>query len=362
MPSSISCAGRPIRFMPRISLLRDPQSPARGARPPRHRHRQFRRAASRPSRRRSTRRSRLRVALSRPSAILTFEPHPRDFFRKDEPVFRLTPLPEKSVIARASGPRCVHRVRPSMPRWRRCRPRPSSRNGSSRASTSRPWSSAPISTSARGASGPRRCSSERGGGFPSMSRSCPRSRTRTPGASRRARCARALAEGDIAHATELLGHRWFVTGEVLHGEKRGRELGFPTANLRLDASCRLRHGIYAVRALVDGRVHEGRRELRPTTDLRQWRAAARGVRLRFRRRSLREDAECGVRGLDPRRGKVRKRRGADRKDARDAARGEGRACAQARAGTKALRSSKGRSRDARDGHRAACASAWPRAR
>jgi riboflavin kinase/FMN adenylyltransferase len=34
---------------------------------------------------------------------------------------------------------------------------------------------------------------------------------------------------------------------VIHGEKRGRDLGYPTANLRLDRNCGLRHGIYAVR-------------------------------------------------------------------------------------------------------------------
>jgi len=57
----------------------------------------------------------------------------------------------------------------------------------------------------------------------------------------------ALAEGQIEEATRMLDGPWFVTGEVIHGEKRGRDLGFPTANIRLDANCGLRHGIYAVR-------------------------------------------------------------------------------------------------------------------
>ena len=34
---------------------------------------------------------------------------------------------------------------------------------------------------------------------------------------------------------------------MIHGEKRGRDLGYPTANIRLDRNCGLRHGIYAVR-------------------------------------------------------------------------------------------------------------------
>ncbi|MFD4420435.1 bifunctional riboflavin kinase/FAD synthetase [Agromyces sp. NPDC058484] len=40
-----------------------------------------------------------------------------------------------------------------------------------------------------------------------------------------------LAEGDVRHATELLGHTPTVSGIVVHGAKRGRELGYPTANL-----------------------------------------------------------------------------------------------------------------------------------
>ncbi|HET7849643.1 MAG TPA: bifunctional riboflavin kinase/FAD synthetase [Pseudolabrys sp.] len=67
----------------------------------------------------------------------------------------------------------------------------------------------------------------------------------------------ALASGEVVEAAELLGAPWFVSGEVVHGEKRGRALGFPTANLRLDPSCGLKHGIYAVRVQVSGRCHGG---------------------------------------------------------------------------------------------------------
>src|SRR5579862_287362 len=68
---------------------------------------------------------------------------------------------------------------------------------------------------------------------------------------------RALAEGKVVEATELLGAPWFVSGEVIHGDKRGRELGFPTANIRLDPSCALKHGIYAVRAGIGGTRYDG---------------------------------------------------------------------------------------------------------
>ena len=67
----------------------------------------------------------------------------------------------------------------------------------------------------------------------------------------------ALSAGRVVEAAELLGAPWFVSGEVIHGEKRGRELGFPTANLKLDPSCGLKHGIYAVRADIAGKRHDG---------------------------------------------------------------------------------------------------------
>jgi riboflavin kinase/FMN adenylyltransferase len=66
-----------------------------------------------------------------------------------------------------------------------------------------------------------------------------------------------LTEGKVREAAELLGYPWFVTGEVVHGEKRGRELGFPTANIALDPACGLRHGIYAVRVAHAGARYDG---------------------------------------------------------------------------------------------------------
>ncbi len=67
----------------------------------------------------------------------------------------------------------------------------------------------------------------------------------------------ALAAGRVADAAELLGYAWFVSGTVAHGDKRGRDLGFPTANIALDPHCGLRHGVYAVRAQIDGRRYDG---------------------------------------------------------------------------------------------------------
>ena len=67
----------------------------------------------------------------------------------------------------------------------------------------------------------------------------------------------ALSQGKVVEAAELLGAPWFISGEVIHGDKRGRDLGFPTANLKLDPACGLKHGIYAVRVSVGGKRHDG---------------------------------------------------------------------------------------------------------
>jgi riboflavin kinase/FMN adenylyltransferase len=68
----------------------------------------------------------------------------------------------------------------------------------------------------------------------------------------------ALMAGDCATATHLLTRRFAIEGEVEHGDKRGRELGFPTANLSLGKYLRPKFGVYAVRGrLPDGRLLDG---------------------------------------------------------------------------------------------------------
>src|SRR5947208_2404193 len=55
-----------------------------------------------------------------------------------------------------------------------------------------------------------------------------------------------LRAGDLAAAERLLGRRWDVDGVVVHGAKRGRAIGVPTANIAPDSDLPLRAGIYAV--------------------------------------------------------------------------------------------------------------------
>jgi riboflavin kinase/FMN adenylyltransferase len=56
----------------------------------------------------------------------------------------------------------------------------------------------------------------------------------------------ALAAGDLPRARELLGHRYFLCGRVVRGRRLGRELGMPTANLRLHRDRAPLEGVYAV--------------------------------------------------------------------------------------------------------------------
>lgn len=54
----------------------------------------------------------------------------------------------------------------------------------------------------------------------------------------------ALAVGDLARAQHLLGHPYTLSGHVIHGQKLGRTLGYPTLNLRVANRCAARSGIY----------------------------------------------------------------------------------------------------------------------
>jgi len=66
-----------------------------------------------------------------------------------------------------------------------------------------------------------------------------------------------LADGAPDRAAALLGYRYTVTSPIVHGQKRGREMGYPTANQSLPPETTLRHGIYAVRILIDGTWRDG---------------------------------------------------------------------------------------------------------
>jgi riboflavin kinase/FMN adenylyltransferase len=60
-----------------------------------------------------------------------------------------------------------------------------------------------------------------------------------------------IADGDLSRANALLGRPWEIDGHVIAGDRRGRVLGFPTANIQLGEYLRPAFGIYAVRARLD---------------------------------------------------------------------------------------------------------------
>lgn len=62
----------------------------------------------------------------------------------------------------------------------------------------------------------------------------------------------ALMAGEPDLAAEMLGSPWTADGTVESGEQNGRKLGFPTANLQLGELIHPRHGVYAVRARIEG--------------------------------------------------------------------------------------------------------------
>ncbi|MEC3949092.1 bifunctional riboflavin kinase/FAD synthetase [Sphingobium sp. HWE2-09] len=79
----------------------------------------------------------------------------------------------------------------------------------------------------------------------------------------------ALQAGDCATATRLLTRPFAIQGTVQHGDKLGRTIGFPTANIDMGQYLRPAYGIYAVRGLLpDGRVLDGAANLgvRPSFD------------------------------------------------------------------------------------------------
>ncbi|MFN8585098.1 MAG: bifunctional riboflavin kinase/FAD synthetase [Dehalococcoidia bacterium] len=72
------------------------------------------------------------------------------------------------------------------------------------------------------------------------------------------RVRRALAEGDMAEVTRMLGRPYSIRGPVLHGDERGRAIGFPTLNIGVSADRALPpNGVYVTRAEVQGRMCHG---------------------------------------------------------------------------------------------------------
>jgi len=79
---------------------------------------------------------------------------------------------------------------------------------------------------------------------------------------------KAIKDGDVQIANDLLGYEFFFEGVIVQGNKLGRQLGFPTANLEIRDKDKLipGNGVYAVRATLEGKEYEGMMNIgvRPT--------------------------------------------------------------------------------------------------
>ena len=71
------------------------------------------------------------------------------------------------------------------------------------------------------------------------------------------RIRRLISEGRVDEAGALLGHGYFLDGHVIEGRRRGREVGFPTANMTTANELIPPHGVYATTLTIDGVVHAG---------------------------------------------------------------------------------------------------------
>jgi riboflavin kinase/FMN adenylyltransferase len=82
------------------------------------------------------------------------------------------------------------------------------------------------------------------------------------------RIRRLVAEGRVDEAGALLGHQYFIDGTVVEGDRRGRTIGFPTANLRTDNEQLPPNGVYGTTTTVNGIVHASVTNIgvRPTVD------------------------------------------------------------------------------------------------
>jgi riboflavin kinase / FMN adenylyltransferase len=212
----------------------------------------------------------LAARLGKPCAVLTFEPHPADFFAKGSVIFRLTPHDAKAAFLQKLGldglitltfdaglakHTAAEFVEDILVR---------------RLGVSGVVAGYDFHFGARRQGTPEflKSEGERLGFVVDIVERIAQDEEGSLAAVSSTATREALERGDVALAARLLGHDWFVEGTVVHGEKIGRTIGFPTANIALDPSCKLMHGIYAVTLTVDGETHDGAANFgrRPTFD------------------------------------------------------------------------------------------------
>lgn len=203
----------------------------------------------------------------RPAIVATFDPHPMRLFRPDAPFFRLTTLDQREALFARAGADAmmvfdftremasleaesfVHMLSHNM--------------GVAGVVTGHDF------TFGKGRSGSVALLRMMGSANGMIAESVAPVMDDSGEIISSSRIREALREGDCATATRLLTRPFTIAGKVQHGDKVGRTIGFPTANIDLDHYLRPAYGIYAVRGLLsDGRVLDGAANLgvRPSFD------------------------------------------------------------------------------------------------
>jgi riboflavin kinase/FMN adenylyltransferase len=189
-------------------------------------------------------------------AVLTFEPHPREMFRPDDPPFRLTLAAERAEALAACGVELLFEM-------------PFDVEFSLMTAESFVNDVLYAGLGARHiASGFDFAFGHRRGGdarfLGAQSEALGIGLTLVPaladaqGPLSSTRIRRALQDGYPERATAELGRPWTIRGEVAHGDKRGRTIGFPTANIQLGRHLEPARGVYAVTIrLPDGTERKG---------------------------------------------------------------------------------------------------------
>jgi riboflavin kinase/FMN adenylyltransferase len=197
--------------------------------------------------------------LNCPCAVLTFEPHPADFFNGPNTIFRLTPRDAKARALQQLGIDGLivitfDKVLASLPAEafaaeilvRRLKVRAIVAGYDFHFGAGRSGSPAVLKEAGK----------RHGFAVEIVARVLADTTGVNEAASSTAARA-ALEAGDAERATRLLGRPFAIIGKVIHGQELGRTLGFPTANLLSHPSCRLRHGIYAVRVVAGTKIYDG---------------------------------------------------------------------------------------------------------
>ncbi|WP_116090419.1 bifunctional riboflavin kinase/FAD synthetase [Sphingomonas crusticola] len=206
-------------------------------------------------------------AEGRPAIVATFDPHPARYFRADSPHFRLTTLEQRARLFAAAGADATLVLHfdadlAALSPEQFVADELVGRFGAAAVVTGEDFTFG----KARAGTAPMLASL---GAAYNMAAETVAAVADGEGVISSSRIREALIAGDCATAARLLTRPFTIEGEVVHGDQRGRELGYPTANMELGDYLRPRYGIYAVRAHVDdGRALEGVANLgiRPSFD------------------------------------------------------------------------------------------------